>query len=298
VIRLDDLQVFVSATELGSLSAAARELDMSPSLASAALGRLESALGARLLSRSTRSLRLTRDGQRYLEHARAALSAVQAGRHALEQERERFGGTLTVALPSDLGRNRLIGWLDAFRQQHPDLVLQLRISDRLTDLYRQPVDVAIRYGIAQDSGLIVRPLVPDNRRILCASPDYLARHGTPQTPSELRRHNCLCMTIGTTLHDHWHLGEQTVAVRGDRSADDGELVRRWALAGAGIANKSMLDIHDDLQAGRLVALLGEHPGEHVPLYMACADRQSISPVVGALGDMLVHNLKNWLNGQP
>lgn len=294
MIRFDDLQVFVSAAELGSLSAAAREHGMSPALASAALRRLETRLGVRLLSRSTRSLRLTRDGQRYLEHARAMLAAMQAGQHALEQGREHFAGSLTVALPSDLGRNRLIGWLDAFGLQHPDLQLQIRISDRITDLYRQPVDVAIRYGIAQDSGLIVRPLVPDNRRVACASPDYLARHGTPQTPQALRQHNCLCMTIGTTLHNHWTLGEQSVAVRGDRTADDGELVRRWALAGAGVAYKSMLDIHDDLQTGRLVALLTEHPGERVPLYLACADRQSISPAVSALGNMLVQRFGEWL----
>jgi DNA-binding transcriptional LysR family regulator len=294
VIRLDDLQVFVSATGLGSLSAAARELDMSPALASAALKRLEDALGARLLTRSTRSLRLTRDGQRYLEHARAILAAEEAGRHTLEQNRDRFTGLLTVAMPSDLGRSHLAGWLDAFRAPHPDLQLQLRISDRLTDLYRQPVDVAIRYGIAGDSGLIARPLVPDNRRIACASPDYLARHGAPQTPQALKRHNCLCMTIGTSLHNQWSFGEQTVAVGGDRSADDGELVRRWALAGAGIAYKSQLDVHDDLQSGRLVALLGDFPSEHVPLYLACADRQSMSPVVSALGDALRRRLADWL----
>lgn len=294
MIRFDDLQVFVSASELGSLSAAARELDMSAALASAALKRLEHALGARLLTRSTRSLRLTRDGQRYLEHARAMLAAQLAGRHALEQDRERFGGSLAIAMPSDLGRNRLVGWIDAFSQRHPDLQLQLRISDRLADLYRQPVDVAIRYGVPQDSRLIVRPLAPDNRRVLCASPDYLAQHGAPQTPQDLRRHNCLCMTIGHALHNHWSFGDQTVAVAGNRTADDGELVRRWALAGLGIANKSQLDIHDDLQAGRLVSLLGDYPGEPVPLYLACADRQSRSPAVVALGDELARRLTQWL----
>lgn len=294
MIRLEDLRVFVTACDLGSLSAAARELDLTPAVASAALKRLEHTLDTRLLVRSTRSLRLTPDGTRYLEHARSMLAAHQAGLNALARRQQRLRGTLALSLPSDLGRNVLLPWIDAFQQSHPDLVLQIRISDRLADLYRQPVDVAVRYGIPRDSTLVARPLAPANRRVLCASPAYLAARGRPTAPSHLTGHNCLRMILGNTVHDHWRFaarGEtQTVTVDGDRIGDDGELVRRWALAGLGVAYKSQLDVAADLAAGRLVPLLDDYQGEAAPLYLVCADRSLLTPAVNALATELRRRL--------
>ncbi|KIA79011.1 LysR family transcriptional regulator [Chromobacterium piscinae] len=298
MIRLDDLQVFIRAADHGSLSAAARQLDLSPAVASAALKRLEAEIGAQLLARSTRSLRLTLAGERYLVHARAALDAVQAGSLALAQDRQALAGSLSLSMPSDLGRNVLRPWLDDFLARHPGLSLQLRVSDRVADLYRQPVDVAVRYGVPDDSSLVALPLAPDNRRVLCASPDYLARHGAPDAPQDLRGHQCLRLVLGEAVHERWSFerdGErQTVAVGGRWMSDDGEIVRRWAAAGRGIAYKSRLDVLADLRSGALQALLPDCLTEPAPLYLVTPHRLMLSPAVVALREHLQTCLAGYL----
>lgn len=294
MIRIDDLQVFVQTAEAGSFSAAARQLDLTPALASSAVQRLERELGLRLFVRSTRSMRLSDEGSRYLPHARGVLDALAAGREALDQGRAEIGGPLRLSVPSDLGRQVLLPWLDDFQAQHPRLQLQLRLSDRFTDLFRATVDAGIRYGQLADSGLVSLPLAPDNRRIACAAPAYLARHGRPATPAELKQHNCLRYVMGDHTHERWTFqlptaqgGPQAVPVRGDRISDDGEVVRRWALAGHGVTYKSALDVAADLQAGRLVALFPLAWGEPAPLQMVCPDRASLSPALQQLRDFLV-----------
>ncbi|WP_251864741.1 LysR family transcriptional regulator [Achromobacter sp. Marseille-Q4962] len=290
MVRFDDLRIFVAAADLGGFSAAARELDVTPAVASAALKRLEAAVDARLFVRSTRSIRLTADGERYLEHARAALAALEAGRNALARDKTAVGGTLSVSVPSDLGRNVLLPWLDEFQARHPRVHFQVRISDRLADLYRQPVDLAVRYGTPDDSSLVALPVAEHNRRVVCASPAYLQRHGVPRTPADLRRHNCLSFVLGETLHDRWRFERDgaplTVPVQGDRAGDDGELVRRWALAGRGVAYKSRFDVLADLRAGRLVPLLPGYGTEPSPVYLLCVHRMLLSPAVKRLRDYL------------
>ncbi|POZ61455.1 LysR family transcriptional regulator [Chromobacterium alticapitis] len=298
MVRLDDLQVFIRAADLGSLSAAARQLDLSPAVASAALKRLEAEVGAQLLARSTRSLRLTLAGERYLEHARTALSAVQAGGQALAQDRQALSGSLSLSMPSDLGRNALRPWLDDFLARHPGLSLQLRVSDRVADLYRQPVDVALRYGVPEDSSLVALPLAPDNRRVLCAAPDYLARHGALDAPQGLRGRECLRLVLGEAVHERWSFargGERlAVAVAGRWMSDDGEIVRRWALEGRGIAYKSRLDVLADLRGGRLQPLLEGYETEAAPLYLVTPHRLMLSPAVAALREHLQSCLASYL----
>ena len=199
MVRFEDLRIFVAAADHGSFSAAARELDLTPAVASAALKRLELTLETRLFVRSTRSLRLTSDGERYLEYARSAIATLEAGKNAMARDKTAISGTLSVSIPSDLGRHVLLPWLDDFQHQHPRVSFQVRISDRLADLYRQPVDIAIRYGTPNDSALVALPLAEHNRRVVCASPAYLARHGVPQAPADLRRHNCLSFVLGLSL---------------------------------------------------------------------------------------------------
>lgn len=297
MIRFEDIQLFVRTADLGSISAAARELDATPAAASAALKRLEAELQTRLLVRSTRSLRLTPDGERYLDHARAMLAALQAGHDAITQGRQLIAGRLTLALPSDLGRNVLLPWLDGFQAAHPAVSLQLQVSDRVMDLWRQPVDVAIRYGDPEDSSLVAQPLVPENRRVLCAAPAWIARHGKPEAPQDLRRFNCLRFSLAEGLHDRWRFvkNDQEISVRvdGDRTSDDAELVRRWAVAGIGIAYKSRLDVLPDLRAGRLEALLPDYLGETTPLYLVCPHRMMLTPAVAALREMLLAKFHDY-----
>ncbi|CAB3635994.1 LysR family transcriptional regulator [Achromobacter pestifer] len=290
MVRFEDLRIFVAAADQGSFSAAARELDLTPAVASAALKRLELTLETRLFVRSTRSLRLTSDGERYLEYARAAIATLEAGKNAMARDKTAISGTLSVSIPSDLGRHVLLPWLDDFQHQHPRVSFQVRISDRLADLYRQPVDIAIRYGTPNDSGLVALPLAEHNRRVVCAAPAYLARHGVPQVPADLRRHNCLSFVLGETLHDRWTFEREgtstTVPVKGDRVGDDGDLVRRWALAGHGVAYKSHYDVLSDLRAGRLVELLPGYTTEPSPLYLLCVHRMLLSPAVKRMREFL------------
>lgn len=284
------LEFFVRAADSGSFSAAARHLDLSPAAASAAIKRLETELNARLFVRSTRSLRLTPDGERFLQHCRVALQALTEGEQALRGDTAQLRGNLQLSMPSDLGRGVVLPWLDAFLDRHPGLRLRVQLSDRLADVYRQPVDLALRYGAPPDSALVALPLLPDNRRVACAAPAYLERHGRPLQPSDLRRHNCLRFLLSDDLHARWRFhrssGDSVVAVDGDRVSDDGDAVRRWAVAGRGIAYKSWLDVSDDVAAGRLEVLLLDWRGERAPLHLICADRRLLSPAVHALREFL------------
>jgi len=288
MLRLDDLEVFVSTADRGSLSAAARALDISPALASAALKRLEEGLQLRLLARTTRSLRLTAEGEQYLRHAREALRMLKEGHESLLQGKDALGGLLRISMPSDLGRNVLLPWLDGFQAEYPAISLQLFLSDRVADMFRQPVDLALRYGKLDDSSLVAMPIAPGNRRVLVASPDYIRTHGAPSSVADLAQHNCLRFALDDVMYDRWFFPANgaVVQVRGNRSSDDGDLVHRWAVAGLGIAYKSRLDVTSDLEAGRLQLLLPDVMGEEVPLHLVCMHRSQVTPVVIRLRDYL------------
>jgi len=296
--RLEDLLIFVSTADNASMSAAARELDITPAVASAALKRLEAALETRLLVRSTRSLRLTPDGERYLAFARNALAELAAGKTAIAQGKNLIGGNLSLSIPSDLGRHVLMPWLDEFQTRHPQVRLQIRISDRLDDMFRQSVDIVIRYGKPADSTLVALPLAVDNQRVLCGAPAYFAEHGKPIVPDDLIKHNCLCFMLGESMYNDWRFGvgdaAQTVSVHGDRICDDAELVHRWAVEGRGLVYKSRLDVLDDLRAGRLIGVLTDYATEPYPLYMLCPHRLMVSPTVNTLRDFLLKKIETLL----
>ncbi|WP_445572157.1 LysR substrate-binding domain-containing protein [Pseudomonas sp. E102] len=300
MIRVDDLQVFVTTTDTGSFSAAARLLDISPALASVAVQRLEASLGVRLFVRSTRRLRLSDDGERYLSHARQALEALENGELALAQGRDEISGTLRLSMPSDIGRNLLLPWLDEFQQLHPKVLLQLRVSDQVADLFTEHLDASIRYGQLADSSLVSLALAPSNRRTVCASPDYIARHGRPETPGELSRHNCLRYVMGEQTFERWSFqtpqGVETVQVLGNRISDDADIVRRWGVSGLGVVYKSKLDVMDDIRSGRLVEIFPPDYGQPAPLQLVCAHRTSLTPAVQVLRAFLVARLERYISG--
>lgn len=290
MVRFDDLALFDRAAALGSFSDAAREAGLLPGQASAAVQRLERELGIRLFARSTRSLRLTAEGERYLPHARAALGSLRAGQDELRAEDPELRGVLQVATPSDLGRNVLLPWLAAFRRQHPKLVLRLFMSDRVTDVFKEPVDIAVRYGPPPDASFVALPLATGNRRVLVASPGYVQRCGRPASVDELAGHACLTYALSSRIHDRWTFfdGEQRLVanVRGPIQSDDGELIHRLALDGEGIAYKSWLDVGEDVRAGRLVQLLPRLRGEAAPLHLVCPHRGQYSAAVQQLHALL------------
>ncbi len=302
MLRADDLHVFVLTAQLGSLSAAARRLELSPAVASMALKRLEAELGCRLLARSTRSLRLTGEGELYLPHARSALQSLVDGQQLLAGGKATISGTLQLSAPSDFGRNVLLPWLDEFQVLHPRLGFRLLLADRNADLFRQPVDIALRYGQPEDSSLVALPVATANRRVLCAAPDYLAAHGAPRSLAELTDHNCLRFMLAGRVHERWCFydgrRELEQIVSGDRISDDADVVRRWALAGRGLVYKSWLDVAQDVQAGRLVVLLPELLGEPAPLNLICAHRAHLGEMVRLLREHLVDRCRLLLQQAP
>jgi DNA-binding transcriptional LysR family regulator len=282
MIRIDDLGLFLRSAALGSFTAAAHEADLLPGQVAAAIKRLERELNVRLFARTTRSLRLTAEGEQYLPTALSVLEALKQGRENLRGENARLQGVLQVSAPSDLGRNVLLPWLSAFRREHPALSLRFFLSDQVADLFRDPVDVAIRYGLNEDANYIALPLAPWNRRVLVASPDYVARNGSPQAPEDLLDHACLLYLQNGRIYDKWNLGPRTVQVSGPLFSDDADIARRWAIEGEGIAYKSWLDVSADVMEGRLVVLMENHPGEGLPLSLVCAHRKQVSPAVSRL----------------
>jgi DNA-binding transcriptional LysR family regulator len=287
---LQDLEIFVRTVDSGSLSATARGLDLTPAAASAALKRLEAELQAPLFVRSTRSLRLTREGEVFLAHCRPALAALRDAQLELASGRQQVSGMLQLAAPSDFGRNLLLPWLEAFQQQHPGIRYRLHLSDRVTNVYSDLVDAAFRQGEPPDSSMLALPVHLTNRRVLCASPAYLQAHGTPATPQALAQHSCLCFMLGEEVYDRWRFwrdGEElTVRAGGGNIANDGDVVRLWALAGRGIIYKSRLDVVADLAAARLVALCTDWQTEASPIYMVLPGRRQLTPGLRLLREFI------------
>ena len=277
--RITDLELLVRIADLGNLTAAAKALDWSPAAASAALKRMEEQLGFPLFVRSTRSLRLSGEGQRYLPHARAALRALTDGRDEALAGREALSGVLHLTVPSDLGRHVLLPWLEQFQERHPALTLRLQIGDPLTDLLRRPVDAAVRYGPPAGNAQVALPLLPDCRRVLVAAPHYLALHGLPASPEDMARHEALRYLRAGEVPTHWPVsiaGEPVnLPLAGRRVADDGEVVKRWALTGLGIAYKSWPDVAQELASGQLVHVHPHWRGDPSPLHLVVPGRRQL-----------------------
>lgn len=295
MIRLEDVTLFVRAAALGSFSSAAREADILPGQVSAAVNRLERDLNKRLFARSTRSLRLTAEGETWLPYAQEMLNIVQAGSERLQGGEHEIQGELKIAVPSDIGRNVVLPVITAFCEKHPKVSLRLYLSDQVSDVFRDPVDVAIRYGVLENSSYVALPLAEDNRRVLAASPAYLAKHGRPQKIDDLLLHHCLLYTLNGHVYDKWSFPENGVrrqlTVSSRMMCDDADLARRWAVADMGIIYKSWIDISADVLAGRLEILLPEQPGEAVPLSLICPHRKQFSPAVRELHGLLREHLK-------
>ena len=266
--HLNDLQLALRVAELQSLSAAGRELGMTPAAASAALQRLEKKLGSQLFARSTRRLQLTEEGQVFVDAARQAMGLLDNAAMALAESRGELKGEVRLALPSDLGRSLIRPWLDQLMAGAPELSLQYFFGDQLTDLIGQNVHLALRYGHLSDSSLMRRHLLYVHR-VAVASPEYLAQYGRPKTPHELSQHKVLILNRGGEPWQRWGFTEAgtplAVEVKGRRIANDGAVIRDWALEGQGIAFKSWLDVAEDVHAGRLINLFSPQQCETVPL---------------------------------
>jgi len=306
-MHLDDLRLYVHVAQAGSLSAAARQLGLSPAAVSAAVKRIEAAQGVRLLERSTRALRLTAEGARFLDGCRRILDHWEETRSALQSGA--VHGEVRISAPADTTHASLAAWLADWRHAHAGVNLTLLVSDRIEDLMRESVDIAVRYGALPDSSLVAR-LLCSGPRVVVAAPDYVRRHGRPRTPDELAAHEGVFLLLDGQPYRHWPLwrGRQKqpvrVAMRGGLSGN-GALVRQWALQGRGVAVKALVDVIDDLEAGRLVQLLPDHHGGEVPVHAVLPSRGHTPRRVRELLALLVERyadtqarMQRWHARQP
>jgi DNA-binding transcriptional LysR family regulator len=250
--RLLWMHCYARAVETGSFSAVARELAIGQPNVSRHIASLEAHLGTRLLHRSTRKLTLTPEGERYYTEARRALDAIAEAESNARGE-EKPAGLLRVACPVALARFKILPLVKPFLARYPAIELDLQIADRKIDLVEEGVDVAVRVGDLRDSALKARRLATA-RRICAASPEYLAAHGTPQTPEDLQRHNCILFSLLAT-GSLWPFEGQPVEVRGNFRVNSPEGVRSAVLDGLGVGLMPYLLFDDALAKGHVVQLL-------------------------------------------
>ncbi len=294
-----DLEIFARVVGAGSMSAAGRELGLSPAVVSKRLRRLEDRLGTRLLQRTTRQIALTEAGQGFYERVVAILAGVEEAETFVTRRSAIARGTLKVSAPTSFGRMHIAPNLGAFMEDNGDLNVNLLLSDDLVDIVGEGFDVAIRIAELEDSSLVARKLAPV-RRILCASPSYLGKQGAPQTLESLEQHNCLTHQVS----DSWRLDgpEGTVSFRpsGNLSTNSSEVVREAVLADMGIALRSTWDIGQELADGRLVRVLPEYESStNVGIYAIYPSRQFLPVKVRVFIDYLANlfgSVPYWESG--
>lgn len=301
VDNLGDIRLFVEAAGLGGISAAGRKLGLSPAAASARLVKLEASLRTRLFERTTRQLRLTEEGRIYLVHCRQALQSLDDARAALQEGGSVVRGKIRVSATSDFGRHVLKDWLDAFHQRYPDVTFALTLSDSLSNLLQDDIDLAIRFAVPPDSGFVARRLAA-NRRVLCAAPAYLAKHGVPEHPHDLARHDCIVLGSAAGYANEWlfsrgsETASYTVPLEASRETNDGALAREWAVAGHGLAMKSIWDIASDLRAGRLAIAMPQWRSPEAPVHAMYPRSRYMAPRVRALLDFLIERFAQAAGG--
>jgi DNA-binding transcriptional LysR family regulator len=293
--NLPGLFAFERIVALGSLTAAAGELGLSLAVVSKRLASLESRMGVRLINRSTRRLSVTDAGKLLYAHAVRVVTELAHARDALARQRREISGLLKITAPHSFGRRRLVPLLAQFSVKHPQLRIQLDLSDEVQDLIAGGFDLAIRYGALRDSSMVARELI-NNRRILCASPEYLRRFGQPLRLSDLMRHRCI--VTGAAPLTEWRFDTQRRAgptrIAGHIICNDGEAAHAMALAGMGIVLKSIWDVADDLKSERLVQILPKQAVAEAPINAVYLRGHNRVPRVRAFIDFLGERLPRTL----
>jgi DNA-binding transcriptional LysR family regulator len=258
--RSGEMEVFVRVVQEGGFSAAARTLDLTPSAVSKLIARLEDRLGVRLLARTTRALSLTEEGEAYHRSALRLLEELNEAEQVLSRGKMR--GRLRVNVSVPFGTHMVVPALKSFQGKYPEVTIDLSLTDDVINLLEQKTDVAIRVGNLPDSALVARKL-GQSRRIACASPAYLEKHGIPKVPADLLRHNCILFNfrrtrVGWPFREGDRQFEQTIA--GTISVNNGETARQLALDGIGIARLGRFHVTEAIAQGTLVPLLEEYNG--------------------------------------
>ncbi len=284
------MTAFVCSVDTGSFSAAARELNLTPSALSKLVTRLEDRLGARLLQRTTRRLHLTPEGEAFYLRARRILADMAEAETEVLQSASRPQGLLRLHCGSAFGMHQLAPAIPFFLESHPGVRLDITISDQPLAAVEERIDLAIRIGPLDESSMVARRIC-NLQRVICAAPSYLAKYGTPRTPDDLYQHNCLWITSLPVLR-RWPFdtaeGIRVVHIDGNVVANNAETVVQLAVAGVGITRLTDVIVGDAIQRGELVPILTDwHHVEPVPLFATYPSGRHLSPKVRAMVDFLV-----------
>jgi DNA-binding transcriptional LysR family regulator len=286
-----ELEFFVLVARHGSLAAAARALDLTPPAATKRLAQMEARLGVRLVNRTTRRLSLTSEGETYLAHATHILAAIREMEDAVASNRAAPRGLVRVNASLGFGRTTIAPIVSAFCKRHPQVEVQLDVTDRPVDLVESGYDLAIRFGALPDKRLAARRVL-SNRRFLCASPRYLAQHGEPQTLADLARHRCILHRQNDDAYGIWRFSDgDVVKVHGALSSNDGDIVLGWALDGHGILIRSEWDLAKYVRSGRLRVVLPQYSLPSADLFVYYLNRKNQAARTRAFIDFLVEHFR-------
>jgi DNA-binding transcriptional LysR family regulator len=284
------ISTFVEVIARGSLSAAARAEGIAPAMIGRRLDALEARLGVKLLQRTTRKLALTDEGTAFLEDCQRILAELEEAEAAVSERSARATGHLVVSAPAGFGRQHVAPLVPSFLAEHREVSVNLNLSDRVVDVIGEGVDIAIRIASLTDSNLVGVKLA-DNHRVVVATPGYLKRYGTPQTLDDLSKHNCLAISSqgsqrGWTFRDHGKI--VTMKVSGNMVCNDGAVLHDWAMAGRGLAWRSMWEVSSEIEAGLLVPVLEQYAAPGNDIYAVFAQRRHLPLRIRVFVDFLRH----------
>lgn len=286
--QFKQISTFAEVAARGSLSAAARAEGIAPAMIGRRLDALEERLGVKLLQRTTRKIVLTNEGAAFLEDCQRILAELDDAESTVSERSLRATGHLLVSAPAGFGRQHVAPLVPSFLSEHRELTVNLNLTDRIVDLIGEGVDIAIRIASPADSNLVSVKLA-DNHRVVVGSPAYLKRHGTPQTLADLGKHQCLAISSegsqrGWTFQDKGRI--VTLKVAGSMVCNDGAVLHDWALAGKGLAWRSMWEVAEQIEAGRLVTVLDQHAAPGNDIYAVFAQRRHLPLRIRAFVDFL------------
>lgn len=294
--EVSEFALFRAIVETGGISAAALALQSSPAAVSRRLSALETKLGVRLAERSSRRFRLTDEGLLLYERCRSILDQIRDAEAEVASRGGAARGLLRIGAPADFGRKHIAPLLPTFTAQHPGLDAHLILSDIGLENESDHCDLVFRVGLPSDPTMIARKIAT-TRQVVCASPSYIARRGTPGSPEELHGHDCLRLARRHRLIDRWRFTKEgdefEVQVSGTLSSGDGSVLRAWALSGEGLSWEAYWDIADDLAAGRLVELLPEYRCSLIELYAVFAPSKPVPLRIRLFVDHMLRMMRQF-----
>lgn len=295
-----ELEFFILIAKLGTLSGAARELDITPPAATKRLNLMESRLGVRLVNRTTRSISLTNEGETYLSYATRILADLREMENVVSSSGAEPRGPLRVNATLGFGRTTIAPLVSEFAKRYAHVEVQLEVTDRPVDLVDSGIDLAIRFGELPDRRLTARRIM-SNRRFLCASPAYLEKFGTPRSLVDLTHHRCIIHRQNDSAYGVWRFDhdshQETIKVVGALSSNDGDIVLGWALDGHGVLIRSEWDLAKYLESGRLRIVLPDYKLPSADLFVYYSQRRNQTARARAFIDFLIEKFKGTVKVQ-